>query len=49
MSLVVLDIGLPASSGPDALPKVALCLLFVGAASGSNPLSRCGKRLARPI
>lgn len=48
MSLVVLDIGLPASSAADALRKVALFLLFVGAASGSNPISRCGKRVARP-
>jgi len=49
MSLVVLDIGLPASSAADALRKVVLFLLFIGAASGSNPLSRCGMRLARPI
>ncbi len=48
MSLVVFDISLPASSPADALTKVGLFLLFVGAGSGSNPLSRRGKRLARP-
>jgi hypothetical protein len=42
MGLVVFDISLPASSAADALLKVALTLLFVGAASGSNPLPRNG-------
>jgi len=49
MGLVVFGIGLPAASPADALLKVGLFLLFVGACSGSNPLSRCGKRLARRI
>ena len=48
MGLVVFDIGLPAASPADALLKVGLFLLSVGAGSGSNPLSRGGKRLARP-
>ena len=38
MSLVVLDIGLPASSAADALRKVALFLLFVGAPRPFDPL-----------
>jgi hypothetical protein len=48
LSLVGVDIGLPAASPADALLKVGLFLPFVGAGSGSNPLSRGGKRLARP-
>jgi hypothetical protein len=48
MGLVVSDISLPASSPADALTKVGLFLLFVGAGSGSNPLSRGGIKTGAP-
>jgi hypothetical protein len=48
MGLVVFDIGLPAASPTDALLKVGLFLLFVGAGSGSNPFSRSGRKNGAP-